>query len=71
MGIVRRGSASTICYRRAMIVLDSSGGKTVSAIAQLVAAGEDTVRDVIRTFNEMGPSIHGPAVGGPSRLPAE
>ena len=52
--IVRRGSASTIRYRRAMIVLASSSGNTVPAIARLVAADEDTVRDVIHAFNEMG-----------------
>lgn len=52
--IVRRGSASTVRYRRAMIVLASSSGNTVPAIARLVAADEDTVRDVIHAFNEMG-----------------
>lgn len=54
LGIVRRGSASTIRYRRAMIVLASSSGNTVQAIARLVAADEDTVRDVIHAFNEVG-----------------
>lgn len=52
--IVRRGSASAIRYRRAMIVLASASGNTVSAIARLVAADEDTVRDVIHSFNEIG-----------------
>ena len=54
LGIVRRGSAGTIRYRRAMIVLASSSGNTVQAIARLVAADEDTVRDVIHSFNEIG-----------------
>lgn len=54
LGIVRRGSASAIRYRRAMIVLASSSGNTVPAIARLVAADEDTVRDVIHSFNEIG-----------------
>lgn len=54
LGIVRRGSASTVRYRRAMIVLASSSGNTVQAIARLVAADEDTVRDVIHSFNEIG-----------------
>ena len=52
--IMRRGSASTVRYRRAMIVLASSSGNTVQAIARLVAADEDTVRDVIHSFNEIG-----------------
>lgn len=52
--IVRRGSASAVRYRRAMIVLASSSGNTVPAIARLVAADEDTVRDVIHAFNEIG-----------------
>jgi transposase len=51
---VQRGSASTIRYRWAMIVLASSSGNTVPAIARLVAADEDTVRDVIHAPNEMG-----------------
>ncbi|HEY3895292.1 MAG TPA: helix-turn-helix domain-containing protein, partial [Pseudonocardiaceae bacterium] len=52
--IVRRGSASPIRYRRAMIVLASSSGNTVQAIARLVAADQDTVRDVIHAFNRVG-----------------
>jgi transposase len=52
--IVRRGSASPIRYRRALIVLASAGGSTVQAIARLVAADEDTVRDVIHAFNGIG-----------------
>lgn len=52
--IVRRGSASTVRYRRALIVLASSSGNTVPAIARLVAADQDTVRDVIHSFNEIG-----------------
>lgn len=52
--IVRRGSGSAVRYRRAMIVLASSSGNTVPAIARLVAADQDTVRDVIHSFNEIG-----------------
>ena len=37
-----------------MIVLASSSGTTVPAIARLVAADEDTVRDVIHAFNARG-----------------
>ncbi|WP_455569051.1 hypothetical protein [Streptomyces griseoruber] len=51
--IVRRGSTSSVRYRRAMMVLASVGGPRVPVIAQLVRADEDTVRDVIHRFNEM------------------
>ena len=37
-----------------MIILASASGTLVPAIARLVAAAEDTVRDVIRLFNEKG-----------------
>ena len=52
--IVRWGSTSSVRYRRAMILLASAGGNTVPVIARLVAADEETVRDVIHRFNEMG-----------------
>ena len=56
--IVRRGeptmTKSVIRYRRAMVVLASASGNTVAAIARLVAADEDTVREVIHRFNELG-----------------
>ncbi|MFI6849527.1 helix-turn-helix domain-containing protein [Kitasatospora sp. NPDC050467] len=52
--IVRRGSTNTVRYRRAMMLLASAGGNRVPVIAQLVQADEDTVRDVIHRFNEMG-----------------
>ncbi|RNL86751.1 IS630 family transposase [Halostreptopolyspora alba] len=45
--IVRRGSTSTVRYRRAMMILASSSGNTVKAIATLVAADEDTL--VVKT----------------------
>lgn len=41
-------------YRRAMIVLASASGNTVPAIARLVQAKEDTVRQVIHAFNATG-----------------
>jgi transposase len=41
-------------YRRAMMLLASAGGNRVPVIAQLVAADEDTVRDVTHRFNEIG-----------------
>ena len=52
--IVRRGSTNTVRYRRAMMILASSSGNTVPAIARLVAADQDTVRDVIHRFNRIG-----------------
>jgi len=52
--LVRRGRADTIRYRRALIVMASSSGTPVPAIARLVAAHPDTVRDVIPAFNARG-----------------
>jgi transposase len=52
--IVRRGSTSSVRYQRAMMLLASAGGNRVPVIAQLVQADEDTVRDVIHRFNEIG-----------------
>jgi len=47
-----------------MIILASASGTLVPAIARLVAADEDTVRDVIHLFNAKGPGRAGPSVGG-------
>jgi transposase len=67
--IVRRGSTSTVRYRRAMIILASTSGNRVSVIAQLVQADEDTVRDVIHRFNEIGMACLDPQwAGGRPRL---
>ncbi|NJP30118.1 IS630 family transposase [Microbispora sp. SCL1-1] len=67
--IVRRGSTSSVRYRRAMIVLASAGGNTVPVIARLVQADEDTVRDVIHRFNEIGLACLDPRwAGGRPRL---
>ncbi|MFI6604045.1 IS630 family transposase [Nonomuraea sp. NPDC050536] len=67
--IVRRGTTSTVRYRRAMIVLASAGGNTVPVIARLVQADEDTVRDVIHRFNEIGLACLDPQwAGGRLRL---
>lgn len=38
--IVRRGSTSSVRYRRAMMLLVSAGGNRVPVIAQLVQADE-------------------------------
>ncbi|GGX47683.1 hypothetical protein GCM10010341_81720 [Streptomyces noursei] len=52
--IVRRGSTSSVRIRRAMMLLASAGGNRVPVIAKLVQADEDTVRDVIHRFTEIG-----------------
>src|SRR5690348_17046972 len=52
--IVRRGRHESVRVRRAMIIMASASGTLVPAIARLVAADEDTVRDVIHAFNEKG-----------------
>lgn len=67
--IVRRGSTSTVRFRRAMMVLASAGGNPVPVIANLVQADEDTVRDVIHRFNEIGLACLDPRwAGGRPRL---
>src|SRR5215510_14749243 len=52
--IVRRGKHGSVRVRRAMIIMASASGTLVPAIARLVAADEDTVRDVIHTLNAKG-----------------
>ena len=67
--IVRRGSTSSVRYRRAMMLLASAGGNRVPVIAQLVQADEDTVREVIHRFNEIGLACVAPRwAGGRPRL---
>jgi len=67
--IVRRGKHGSIRVRRAMIVMASASGTPVAAIARLVAADEDTVRDVIHAFNEKGLAALDPQwAGGRPRL---
>jgi transposase len=67
--IVRRGRSNPIRVRRATIIMASSSGTPVSAIARLVAADEDTVRDVIHAFNEKGLAALDPQwAGGRPRL---
>jgi transposase len=52
--IVRRGKHESVRVRRALIIMASASGTPVPAIARLIAAHEDTVRDVIHAFNERG-----------------
>jgi hypothetical protein len=67
--IVHQGSANSVRYRRAMMLLASAGGNRVPMIAQLVQADEDTVRDVIHRFNEIGLACLDPQwAGGRPRL---
>ena len=68
--IVRRGKHGSVRARRAMIIMASSSGTPVSAIARLVAADEDTVRDVIHSFNAKGLAALDPrwAGGRPRRI---
>jgi len=52
-----------------MIIMASSSGTPVPAIARLVAADEDTVRDVVHAFNERGLAALDPQwAGGRPRL---
>ena len=68
--IVRRGTHGTVRYRRVLIIMASASGTTPIAIARLVAADEDTVRDVIHAFNAKGLAALDPrwAGGRPRRI---
>jgi transposase len=67
--IVRRGKHGSVRVRRAMIIMASASGTPVSAIARLVAADEDTVRDVVHAFNAKGLAALDPRwAGGRPRL---
>lgn len=67
--IVRRGSTSSVRCRRAMMLLASAGGNRVPVMAQLVQADENTVREVIHRFNEIGLACLDPRwAGGRPRL---
>ena len=48
-----------------MIIMASASGTLVPAIARLVAADEDTVRDGIHTFNAKGLAALDPRWAGP------
>jgi hypothetical protein len=69
--IVRPGSTSTARCRRAMTLPASAGGSRVPVIAQLVRADEDTVRDVIHRFNQIGPACLDPRWAGGRPRPAQ
>jgi transposase len=71
--IVRRGKHESVRVRRAMIIMASASGTPVVAIARLVAADEDTVRDVVHAFNQKGLAALDPqwAGGRPRRISDE
>src|SRR5450755_3716844 len=71
--LVRRGRADTVRYRRGLIIMASSSGTPVPAIARLVAAHPDTVRDVIHAFNAHGMATLEPhwGAGRPRRISEE
>jgi transposase len=68
--LVRRGKHESIRVRRALSVMASASGTMVPTIARLVAADEDTVRDVIHAFNAQGLACLDPhwAGGHPRRI---
>jgi transposase len=59
--------------RRATIIMASASGTLAPAIARLVAAGEDAVREAIHRFNEIGLADLEPrwAGGCPRRISTE
>jgi transposase len=68
--ITRRGTGSAVRLRRAMVILASAGGNTVPAIARLVSGDEDSIRQLIHRFNEIGMGCLDPrwAGGRPRRI---
>src|SRR3954447_1338088 len=67
--ILRRGKHGSVRVRRALIIMASASGTPVPAIARLVAADPDTVRDVIHAFNDRGLNALDPRwAGGRPRL---
>src|SRR5688572_5830512 len=68
--LVRRGKHDSVRVRRALVIMASASGTPVPAIARLVAAHEDTVRDVIHAFNRIGLACLDPrwAGGRPRRI---
>jgi Winged helix-turn helix len=61
--LVRLGRHDSVRYRRALIIMASASGTGVPAIARLVAAHPDTVRDVIHAFNAQGLAMLAPRWG--------
>ena len=68
--IVRRGKHGSVRVRRAMIIMASASGTQVPAIARLVAANEDTVRDVIHLFTVIRRAWRRWTLSGRAAVPA-
>jgi hypothetical protein len=66
--LVRRGRSDSVRYRRALIIMASASGTTPVAIARLVAADADAVRDVINAFDAKG--LAAPDLNGREAVPA-
>jgi hypothetical protein len=68
--VVRRGKHGSTRVRRALIIMASASGTPVPAIARLVQADEDTVRQVVHRFNDIGLACLDPhrAGGRPRRI---
>jgi hypothetical protein len=64
--IVRRGTTTSVRYRRTMMLLTSAGGNRVPVIAQLVQADEDTVRELIHWLRPGRVSASYPGGGRPA-----
>lgn len=69
--IVRRGGpgqgGNVVRWRRATMILASAAGNTVRVIARLPAADEETARQVISRFNDIGLDCLDPEwAGGPA-----
>jgi len=72
--IVRgEGRQNTIRVRRAVMVRASADGARAPAIARVLAADPDTVRDVIHSFNDNGLAALDPhwGPGRPRRITAD
>jgi transposase len=71
--LVRRGRHDTVRHRRALIIMAWASGTGVPAVARLVAADPDTVRDVIHAFNARGLAMLAPrwGPGRPRRITDE
>jgi hypothetical protein len=68
--IVRRGSTSSVRFRRAMKLLASADGNTILFTARVVQADEDTVRDVIPQVQRDGARMPEPSLGGKPSPPS-
>ncbi len=68
-GILRRGRLHSVRVLRALIILASASGTPETAIAQRLSVQVETVREVIRAFNESGMASMDPhQAGGRPRL---